>query len=102
MQIKFSEVLSTTQLVQEIINDRNGELVLDGEIIEGMKVKTQVENTFFLKYHDHRGGIRAGVGVDNTLLEQFLHYFLNLALFGKGVTIRVNIGRKVARTRGIG
>ena len=39
VQIKFSEVLSTTQLIQEIINDRNGELILDGEIIEGTKVK---------------------------------------------------------------
>jgi hypothetical protein len=34
-QIKFSKVLSTTQLIQEIINDRNGKLVLDGAFIEG-------------------------------------------------------------------
>jgi hypothetical protein len=28
-QIKFVEILSTTQLIQEIINDRNGKLVFD-------------------------------------------------------------------------
>ena len=52
-KIKFSEVLSTTQLIQEIINDRNGELVLDGDLIEGTKVGTHVPSTFFLKYHGH-------------------------------------------------
>jgi hypothetical protein len=100
--IKFSEVLSTTQLIQEIINDRNGELVLDGELIEGTKVKTHVPSTFFLKYHDHRGRIRAGTGVDNACLEQFLHYFLNFIILGKGVTIRESIGRKTARNKGNG
>jgi hypothetical protein len=102
MQIKFSEVLSTTQLIQEIINDRNGKLVLDGEFIEGMKVRTHVPSTFFLKYHDHRRRIRAGTGVDNTRLEQFLHYFLNFILLGKGMMIRENIGRKTARNKGNG
>jgi hypothetical protein len=67
MQIKFSEVLSTTQLIQEIINDKNEELFLDGELIEGMKFGTHVPSTFFLKYHDHRGRIRDGIGADNTL-----------------------------------
>jgi hypothetical protein len=101
-QIKFSEVLSTTQLIQEIMNDRNGELILDSELIESMKVRTHVPSTFFLKYHDHRGRIRAGTGADNTLLEKFLHYFLNFILLGKGVTIREKIGRKNARRKGNG
>jgi hypothetical protein len=101
-QIKFSEVLSTNQLIQEIINDRNGELVLDGELIEGMKVRRHTPSTLFLKHHDHRGRIRAGTGANNTHLEKFLHYFLNLILLGKGVMIRVNIGRKNARNKGNG
>jgi hypothetical protein len=101
-QIKFSEVLSTTQLIQEIINDRNGKLFFDGELIEGMKVGTHALSTFFLKYHEHRGRIRVGIGVDNTRLEQFLHYFLNFILLGKGVMIRENIGRKNSRNKGNG
>jgi hypothetical protein len=66
--IKFSEILSTTQLIQDIINDRNGKLVLDGEFIEGTKVRTHVLSTFFLKYHDRRRRIRAGTRENNTPL----------------------------------
>jgi hypothetical protein len=101
-KIKFSEVLSTTQLIQEIINDMNGNIFLDGEFIEGTKVSTHVPSTFFLKYHDHRRRIRVGTRADNTRLEQFLHYFLNFILLGKGMTIRENIGRNTARNKGYG
>jgi hypothetical protein len=31
MNIKFGEVVSTTQFIQEVINDMNGEFVFDGE-----------------------------------------------------------------------
>jgi hypothetical protein len=99
-QIKLSEVLSTTQLIQDIINHRNGELVIAGEIIEGMKVGTHAPSSLFIKYHDHRGRIRAGTGVDNTYLEQFLHCFLNFILLGKGMTISENIGKKTFRKKG--
>jgi len=102
MQINFSEVLSTTQIIQKIINDRNGELVHDGELIEGMKFETHVPSTLFLKYYNHRGRIRAGTREDNTHLEKFLHYFLNFILLGKGLAIRENIGRKTARNKGNG
>ena len=67
MQIKISEVLSTTQLIQEIINDRDGELVLDGELIEGAKLGTHAPSSFFLKYHDHRGRIGASTGTNNII-----------------------------------
>jgi hypothetical protein len=102
VHIEFSEVLSTTQLIQEIINDRNVKLVLDCEFIEGTKVRTHVLSTFFLKYHDHKRIIRVGTRVDNTHLDQFLHYFLNFILLGKGMTIRENIGRKNSRNKGYG
>jgi hypothetical protein len=48
MKIKFSKVLSTTQFIQEIINDRNGKLVFDGDFIEGVKVWTHAPSTSFL------------------------------------------------------
>jgi hypothetical protein len=48
------------------------------------------------------GRIRDGIGADNTRLEQFLHYFLNFILLGKGVMIRENIGRKTSRNKGNG
>jgi hypothetical protein len=51
--IKFSKVLSTTQFIQQVINDRNGKFVFDGEFVEGVKVGHMVPSTFFLEYHDH-------------------------------------------------
>ena len=41
MQIKFIE------LIEDIINERNGKLVFDGEFIEGMKSGTHTPSTFF-------------------------------------------------------
>ena len=35
---KFSKVPSTTQFIQQIINDRNGKFVFDGEFVQGEKV----------------------------------------------------------------
>jgi len=37
-KIKFSKALGTSQLIQEIVNDRNRKIVFDGELIEGAKV----------------------------------------------------------------
>jgi hypothetical protein len=48
MKIQFSEELGTTQFIQEVINDRNGEFVFDGKFVEGMKVRTHSLRTFFL------------------------------------------------------
>ena len=48
MKIKFSEELGTTQFIQEVINDRNGEFVLDGKFVEGTDVRTHSPRTFFL------------------------------------------------------
>jgi hypothetical protein len=53
MQIKFGELLSTTQFIQEVINDRNEELVFNCEIVEGEKIGTHAPRTLFLEYHDH-------------------------------------------------
>jgi hypothetical protein len=54
MKIKFSKELGTTQFIQEVINDRNGKFVFDGEFFEGAEVRTHVARALFLKDHDHR------------------------------------------------
>ena len=40
MKIQFSEELGTTQFIQEVINNRNGEFVFDGKFVEGTEVRT--------------------------------------------------------------
>jgi hypothetical protein len=36
-KIKFSKELGATQFIQEVINDRNGKFVFNGEFVEGAK-----------------------------------------------------------------
>jgi hypothetical protein len=48
VKIKFGEELGTTQFIQEVINDRNGKFVFDGEFLESTEVKTHSPRTFFL------------------------------------------------------
>ena len=47
-KIKFGEELGTTQFIQEVINDRDGKFVFDGEFIESTKLRTHLPRTFFL------------------------------------------------------
>ena len=74
--IKFSEVSSTTQLIQEIINNKKGTLFLDGEFIEGTKVRTHAQGTFFLEYYDHMRRIGLVSREDINRLGNLLHDFL--------------------------
>ena len=99
-KIKFSKELGATQFIQEVINDRNGKFVFNGEFFEGVEVKTHVPRTLFLQYHDHRRRVGALIRVDNTCIEQFLNNFLNFIFLGKGMRIGTNIGRKVVGDKG--
>ena len=51
---QFSEELGVTQLIQKVINDRNGKFVFNGKFVEGTKVRTHFPRTFFLQDHDHK------------------------------------------------
>jgi hypothetical protein len=94
-EIKFGEVLSTTQFIQEVINDMNGKFVFDGEFVEGMKIRTHAPSSFFIEYHDHRRRKGVGTRMDSICFKQFLNNFLNFILLGKGMMIRANIGRNI-------
>jgi hypothetical protein len=101
-KIQFSEELGTTQFIQEVINDRNGEFVFDGKFVEGTKVRTHSPRTFFLQDHDHRRQIGARTRADNACIKEFLDHFLNFIFLGKGVMIQMDIGRKASWYKGNG
>jgi hypothetical protein len=42
VKIKFSKELGATQFIQEVINDRNGKFVFNGQFVEG----TENQDTF--------------------------------------------------------
>jgi hypothetical protein len=86
-KIKFSKELDTTQFIQEVINERNGKFVFNGEFVEGEEVWTHAPRTLFLKEHDHRRRVGDRARESNTCIEQFLNHFLNFIFFGKGMTI---------------
>jgi len=46
-KIKFSEELRTFELIQEVINDENGELLLDIYVFKISKVKTHALISLF-------------------------------------------------------
>ena len=83
-KIKFSKELGATQFINEVINDRNGKFVINGEFVEGMEVRTHAPRTFFLKDHDHRIRVGAHTRMDNTCVEKFLNNFLNFIFWEKG------------------
>jgi hypothetical protein len=64
---KFGKVLSPIEFIQKVIYDRNGEFVLDGKFVEGIKIRTHAPCDFLLEDHDNRGRIGASIGMDNTL-----------------------------------
>jgi hypothetical protein len=47
-KIKFSKELGATQFIQEVINDRNGKFVFNGQFVEGTEVRTHSPRTLFL------------------------------------------------------
>jgi hypothetical protein len=102
MKIKFSKELGSTQFIQEVINDKNGKFVFNGEFVEGAKVRTHVPRNFFLKDHDHGKRVGGHTRADNTCVEKFLNHFLNFIFLGKGVTIGMDIGRKDSWDKGNG
>ena len=69
-EIQFSEELGTTQFIQEVVNDRNGEFVFDGKFFEGTEVRTHSPRTLFLQDHDHRRRVGARTRADNTCIKE--------------------------------
>jgi hypothetical protein len=98
-KIKFSKEHGTTQFIQEVINDKNGEFFFNGEFVEGAEVNTYAPRYLFLKDHDHRRRVGARTRTDNTCGEKFLNNFLNFIFLGKWMMIGMNIGRRVVEDK---
>jgi hypothetical protein len=83
MKIKFSKELGATQFIQEVINDRNGKFVFNGNFFEGTKVRRHSPRTLFIQYQDHRKRVGARTREDNTYVKELLDHFLNFICLGK-------------------
>ena len=76
-KINFSKELVATQLIQEVISDRNEKFVFNGQFIEGMKVRRHSRRTLFLQDRDYTRRVRAHTRMDNACIKKFLDHFLN-------------------------
>ena len=101
-KIKFSKELGTTHFIQEVINDRNGKFVFNGEFVEGTEFRTHAPRAFCIKAHDHRRRVGAHTRSDKACIKEFLDHFLNFSFLGKGVMIRMNIRREAYWDKGNG
>jgi hypothetical protein len=68
-KIKFSKELGATQLIQEVINDKNGKFFFNGKFVEGTEVKTHFPRTFFLQDHDHKRRVGAHTMADDACIK---------------------------------
>jgi hypothetical protein len=94
MMIKLSKKLGTAQFIQEVINDRNGKFVFNGEFVEGAEFMTHVPRTFLIQDHDHMRRVGAHTRANNAYVEKFLNHFLNFIFLGIVVMIGTYIGRE--------
>ena len=67
-----------------------------------MKVRTHAPRKLFHKEHDHKTRLGARTREDSTCVEKFLNNFVNFIVFGKGVMIGMDIGRKDSWDKGNG
>jgi hypothetical protein len=77
-------------------------LIINSEFFEGAEVRTHASRTFFLKDHDHRRRVGARTRANNNCIDQFLKKKFNFIFLGKGMTIRIDIGRNASRDTGNG
>jgi hypothetical protein len=65
-QIWFGKVLSTTHIIQKVINNKNGKFVFDCDFVEGEKIRTHAPSAFFLEYRDYMRRIGVFTRTNNT------------------------------------
>src|SRR4051812_31360204 len=55
MQVDLGEYFGTEEAVGEVVDEGNGEAVLDGDVVQGTVVDAHLEGTIFLLDKDDRG-----------------------------------------------
>src|SRR4051812_12885430 len=74
-QVDLGEHLGSEQAVGEVVNEGDGEAVLDGDVIQGPVVDAHSEGAiFFLDKYD-RGAEGGYAGFDRAILEEAVQFF---------------------------
>jgi hypothetical protein len=74
-EINLGKDFGIMELVNEVIDERNGKAVLDGDFVEGSIINAHPEFSSLLLDKNDRGSIRGETGFDRAILEEFVQFF---------------------------
>jgi len=89
-QVELGEEYGAAELVQEFVDDRDGEHVADGDGIEGAVVDAESPCPVLLAHQQDRGGERGRAGAYDALPHHVRALALDLVLQQLGVSVRSN------------
>src|SRR3954463_9629318 len=83
-QVDLGEDLGAVELVSEVVNEGNGEPVLDGDGVQGTIVDAHAEFAALLLDEDDWGTIGGEAGFDGSVAEEFIKFFSHCIEFQGG------------------
>ena len=95
VEVKFSKVVSACKAVVEVIDARNGEIVLLSDLIQGAIVDTHAHSSVFLFDKQYRGAKGASGRADMTRGEVFFDLFLCFLQFSGCLSVEATGGNLV-------
>ena len=84
MKINLREYLGMVESVQEVINQGNGELILDGDLVQCLIVNAYVQASILFLHEDDRGTKGGDTRFDGSILEESVKFFLEGIKFQRG------------------
>src|SRR3954468_2502477 len=74
-QVDLGEHLGTKEPVSEVVDEGDGEAVLDGDVVQGMVVDAHSEGAIFFFYKYDRGAEGGRAGFDGAILAEVVQFF---------------------------
>src|SRR5215203_7386886 len=74
MEVDLGEHLGIMETVYQVINQGNGEAILDGDLVQGTVVDAHSQVPILLLDENDRGSIGGFARFDGSILEQFVQF----------------------------
>src|SRR4051812_20878764 len=99
-QVDLGEDLGSKEAVSEVVDERDGEMVLDGDVVEGPVVDAHVQGSILFLDEDDWGAKRGHAGLDRAVLEESVQFFTHGVEFEGGESINGSPGGWMSRFEG--
>jgi hypothetical protein len=87
MKINLGEYLGMVESVQEVINQGNGELILDGDLVECSIVNAHAQASILFLHEDDWGTKGGDTRFNGSILEELVEFFLESIKFQRGHSV---------------